>query len=555
TVADDENQCANGCRCNDNSANCSHLGIGVVPHWDSFNVSLVALDLTGNALDSLDEDALTGYVSVRNMSFRNNAIKSVHRTAFQGLSEGLVYLDLSDNVIRTVDSETFTFIPKLEVLLMSNNSIAVLNSAVFSDLTRLRHLDVSLNHLSGVSDGTFEGNGQLEFLSLRHNGIQSISKSTFRGQRSLKHLDLSQNSIRVIERGAFSALSQLEWLSLSQNNVKKVDTGFCESIKQVLYLNLSGNIIDFINSQSFTKCSQLETLSIAHNNVSELPQQALYGLFNLTHLDVSHNRLTHFGPEVFAGVTSEMSVSGTGSTEHHDSSAVCAQYRSLYRDLKFLELDNNEITSLDQCVFAPTRSLQVIDMAANNLSALDYRIFLPLKNVSSFDISCNRLNTVDRQTAQWILETDTAVNLTGNPWRCDCGAVYTFYRMSREGTGKNLTLRCENPAELRGESWDILEEKCRPTVTPQLPTISTVTKSTVKTRSRKISQPFQFSTTDQRDVSFEESSPGNSPSTPARLVLSLSMLAVAVYIVALALIVTTRQYRVTCGNDSDRTRS
>ena len=409
-------ECGVVCRCYDNIANCSHLGVSFVPKWDRFSVSLIELDFTGNRIDNLDDSGLIGYVSVRRMSFRNNEIKKVHPKAFQGLSDGLLYLDLSSNTIHTVDSITFSFIPKLEVLLISNNSIAFLENTVFSDLTELRHLDLSFNYLSQVADETFEKNSQLEFLSLRHNNIDSISKMTFRALQNLKHLDLSHNKISVIVQDAFLALQQLEWLSLAHNNIKEVSTNLCESVESVLHLDLSENVIDSI--KPFSQCNQLQTLSIAHNHVSELPQQALFGLFNLTHLDLSHNRLTHFGPEVF--VAPEMSVSDNGSTALHHNSSACPQYRSLYRHLKLLKLDNNQISSLDRCVFAPVSSLQVVDVAANSLSVLDYRIFLPLENVSSFDVNYNRLSTVDRETAQWLLDsgTGTAVNWTGKCCLC-----------------------------------------------------------------------------------------------------------------------------------------
>jgi Leucine-rich repeat (LRR) protein len=298
TAAEDI-ECAAGCRCYDNIANCSHIGVGVVPHWDRFIVGLLELDLTGNRIDSLNDSGLKDFVSVRNMIFRNNTIKNVHPRAFQGLSESLLYLDLSSNMIHTIDSITFSLIPNLEVLLIYHNSIAVLENTLFSDLTELRQLDVSFNYVSQVSDGTFENNSRLEFLSLRHNDIDSISKTTFRAQHNLTHLDLSHNKISVIVQDAFLALQQLEWLSVTQNNIKEVSTNLCESVKQVLHLNLSANAIDCIKPRSFSQCSRLQTLSIAHNQVSELPQQALFGLFSLTYLDLSHNKLTHFGPEVF----------------------------------------------------------------------------------------------------------------------------------------------------------------------------------------------------------------------------------------------------------------
>ena len=127
--------------------------------------------------------------------------------------------------------------------------------------------------------------------------------------------------------------------------------------------------------------------------------------------------------------------------------------------------------------------------------------------------------------------------------------MYTVYRMFRDGTGQNVTLQCESPVELKGASWDVLEEICEPTVTPPQ---STVTGSTASTTAVSTSQPDQFNTAVQRDVSVQESSPDSSQSPPARLVISLSVFAVTVYMVVVALIVTIRKWRVTCGNDSDR---
>ena len=575
-TAAEKTDCATGCKCYNNIANCSNFDVGFVPHWDSFSDSLLELDLTGNRIDTLDDNVLIGYVCVRNMSFRNNTIKNVHPLAFYGLADSLMYLDLSSNMIHTINSTTLSYVPKLEVLLLSNNRIAVLENTVFSGLKGLRHLDLSFNHLPNISDGTFEENSLLHFLSLRHNIIDSISEMTFRAQQNLTHLDLSYNNIRVIVQGAFRALQQLEWLSLAQNYIKEVSTNLFESFKRVLHLNLSANAIDRIKPQSFSQCSRLQTLSIAHNNVSDLHQQALFGLFSLTHLDLSHNKLTHFGPEVF--VAPQMSVPDIRPTEPHHNNAVCPQYPSLYRHLQFLKLDNNQISSLEPCVFAPVSSLQVVDIAANNLSALDYRIFLPLENVSSFDISCNRLSTVDGETAQWLQVNGTAVNWTGkccvcvfsvqlliscrlytdccahvagNPWHCDCGSLYTVFLTFREGTGQNVTLLCASPADLIGKSWDVLEEKCQRTATPPQPA---VTESNANTTAVSTSQPVQFKTAVQQNVSVQECSPDDSYSPSAHLVISLSVFSVAAYCVVVALIVTTRKWWITSGNDRYRTQ-
>jgi hypothetical protein len=127
--------------------------------------------------------------------------------------------------------------------------------------------------------------------------------------------------------------------------------------------------------------------------------------------------------------------------------------------------------------------------------------------------------------------------------------MYTVYRTFREGTGQNVTLQCDRPAELRGKSWDILEEICELTVTPPQPT---VTDSTAKTTTVGISQPDQFNTAVRQNVSVQESSPDASKSPPAHLVISLSLFAVSVYMVVVALTLTIRKWRVTCANNSYR---
>jgi flagellar biosynthesis/type III secretory pathway M-ring protein FliF/YscJ len=106
--------------------------------------------------------------------------------------------------------------------------------------------------------------------------------------------------------------------------------------------------------------------------------------------------------------------------------------------------------------------------------------------------------------------------------------MYTVYRTFREGTGQNVTLECESPAELRGKSWDVLEEICEPTVTPLQ---STVTGSTTNNTTVSISQPDQFnSTTVQENVSVQESSPDAFHAPSTFVVIFVASLTVAVFI-------------------------
>ncbi|XP_021920284.1 chondroadherin-like isoform X2 [Zootermopsis nevadensis] len=455
-----EDGCASVCTCSDNVANCSYVEIGSIPHRDVFNNNLKMLDLTGNFIEHLTDNALVDYEGLQNLSFRNNYIRDVNRLAFAGLYSSLVHLDLTGNKIQTIFDDTFKRIPELKTLLLSNNSVATLERNSFGDPEHLQYLDLSLNYLSIILDGTFDRNQELQFLSLRHNEIQSVGEPTFKMLHNLRHLDLSHNKISSVQPEAFRSLSQLEWFSLSHNRIKEFYDNAFESLGRVKYFDLSQNEIRVINPLCFANCSSLETLSIAHNNIGRIREQGLYGLFSLRHFDLSHNRLAHLSPDVF--------ISGDLPPANNHGGTVCSEYNSLSYSLIVLKLDNNGISSLDKCVFVPTRGLQEIGLGANNLSALDHRTFLPLRDLTNLDLSFNRLSEVDDLAAEWMLRSATAVNLTGNPWDCTCGVLYSAYKVLRADKERNITLVCERPEEGRGEPWNVLEEICERTTTEDI---------------------------------------------------------------------------------------
>jgi flagellar biosynthesis/type III secretory pathway M-ring protein FliF/YscJ len=126
--------------------------------------------------------------------------------------------------------------------------------------------------------------------------------------------------------------------------------------------------------------------------------------------------------------------------------------------------------------------------------------------------------------------------------------MYTVYQKFREGTGQNVTLRCDSPADLRGESWDVLEERCKPTVTTPQPAVtdstanttavstSQPTDSTANTTAVSTSQPTQFNATVQQTVLVEASSSDDSHSPSPSLVQSPSMF-IVICVVSLAVVV------------------
>jgi len=154
------------------------------------------------------------------------------------------------------------------------------------------------------------------------------------------------------------------------------------------------------------------------------------------------------------------------------------------------------------------------------------------------------------------LYTNCCAHVAGNPWHCDCDSMYTAYRTFREGTGHNLTLRCESPKDVKGESWDVLEERCKPTVTPSQPAVTRSTAnntavntannsavSTANTTAVSTSQHVQFNITVQHNVSVKESSPDPWHSSSPFLVIFVACFAAAVFIAVVVIMIIIRRLR------------
>jgi len=138
------------------------------------------------------------------------------------------------------------------------------------------------------------------------------------------------------------------------------------------------------------------------------------------------------------------------------------------------------------------------------------------------------------------LYTDCCEHVAGNPWHCDCDGMYTVYRIFQNGTGQNVTVLCKSPADLMGESWDAVEEKCQRSVTPPQPAVS---GSTANTTVVSTSPSVQFSTTNQKDVSVTESSPDHSHLPSLYLVMFVVFFAAAVFIVVVVITIIIRRIR------------
>ncbi|CAH1251261.1 SLITRK2 [Branchiostoma lanceolatum] len=163
-----------------------------------------------------------------------------------------------------------------------------------------------------------------------------------------------------------------------------------------LYLN--DNVITTLNESDFSRYSSLTELYLYSNQISVINSGAFYNLTRLTRLYLHRNQLTSLGAEMFVGLNK----------------------------LTIIQLNYNYIHSIEGNAFAKLPRLQRLILSHNSFHTFTLTLNDSLANISSVDV-------------------------TNNPWHCDCRMLPFKQRMT--GVPKFETqIRCAEPANLQGKS-------------------------------------------------------------------------------------------------------
>lgn len=158
---------------------------------------LGGLDLTGNGITSIDDQAFSRATSLQSLLIKDQSGISFNEmdvpSSLTQASSSLTELDLS-NIGRQLTATTLWPVvgqlKSLQIIRLASAELNAIPDFAFRNLVHLKELDLKYNNLASLNDKTFVGPRGLEILNLQSTGIKFIPKCLLHQHTSVISLDM-----------------------------------------------------------------------------------------------------------------------------------------------------------------------------------------------------------------------------------------------------------------------------------------------------------------------------------------------------------------------------
>ena len=232
-----------------------------------------------STVDSLPNDAFSGYNYIENVTFENglmvlpdscfknctslknitlpDSMMSVGKSAFENCFN-LKSVTFSENLNTIADSE-FKGCSSIENLSFNKNLREIGNNA-FEECSSVKNVTFN-DSLNTIGESAFNNCTSIEKAELS-SSVSSLGENSFAGCTGLKNVTLSEK-LKYISSGAFSGCSSLESIDLPDNITKIGSSSFldCTALQNVKI----GKNTTSIENYAFSGCSSLKNIEIPAN--------------------------------------------------------------------------------------------------------------------------------------------------------------------------------------------------------------------------------------------------------------------------------------------------
>ena len=352
-----------------NSLDISGIALAGLLMKDTFsllqNTSLESLIMRFNAINVVRDNSFSRLKSLTMLDLSQSQITRAEKDAFNGLDQ-VSTLKLNKNRFVTIPEK---LPPSLLFLYLGSNQIRKIPANIFNNLVQLQELRMGNNNILTLETGAFNGLVNLKILYLYNNYIATLPGTIFSPFVRLKKLDLGKNNLKTIQvaKDRFSSLLSLYYLNLADNKCTFLQSDIFKSMKSLKYLHLERNnlgqlIAGQYDGQLFKGLTKLRHIHIMSNNIEYLPSSTFKDQLFLTLLNVNHNSLSNWEPNLFKST----------------------------RKLSTFDISFNLITTVKQENFQDLESLQYLNMTGSPfLCNCDLRWFRDWINTRKTKVSNN----------------------------------------------------------------------------------------------------------------------------------------------------------------------
>ncbi|KAH3742390.1 hypothetical protein DPMN_049132 [Dreissena polymorpha] len=363
------------------------------------NIQLEVLDLSHNHLNFIPDEPFRYLTNLKVLNMSYNHLKSARLGLRFQVTTQLSVIDFSGNDIENVLASDFMAIRSWEPIAKSINfSSCNLKSIEPDAIKSFKKLDMfslannpelNFTNMSGYLEAIREVS--LAKLDLSYTNFSvKINLNDFTvenlGTLALHELNMAGNGLTSIDDNLLTFLN-LRKLNLRDNKLQSIGVGIAK-LGGLKMLDIAYNEITTVSEFMKDNVGNLEMLDLSNNKIGDKSGLDLAGAVKLIELDLSYNELENFVvPSTLANLKS-LKLCCNKILTFNNGNPVTGLHQITHFDVS-----NNKLTSLNKFMFRDSRNIEVVTFANNEISTISHQTFLP-HCPKIIDLSNNKVESV-----------------------------------------------------------------------------------------------------------------------------------------------------------------
>lgn len=413
TIATGDRVCPKSCKCSENSAICNDI------NFTSFERSILTLKISQPHDPLIIKEQsfnVTGLKHLNSISIEHASILDIAENSFIPIPALSSLNIINSNIPRINSPLIFAKAHRLRILQISNSALRKFES-IQSD--SLEELDLSRNHLKTITEASFANLSGLTFINLEQNEILSVHPDAFKNLLNLQDIILAGNNITNLSSDLFRYNEELVSINLSENPLKQIDFNLEANLEKLV---LSSCQLENFGEKLAKNLILLNYLDLSNNTINLSP-----GFFNdmkeLEYVDLSNNHLTSLDPLIFQFNTrlQKIILDNNLFSEFPEIQGV-SNFETYYFSCK-----NCGISKIFKDSFKLFPHLVHLHLSHNKINGANLTAFRNLRNLVDIDLSYNNISVIDSLTFANLTKL-TKINLAGNPLKVIDSVIFQYNR-------------------------------------------------------------------------------------------------------------------------------